>query len=131
MDTTLLAISAAPARCIRCAQHLPPLALPAPQASPDAAGEDLKPWERAARTAHHLAHERHNGTGATLPQCRRLCQILLSTTLSERERERLITALRTGCTKLQASRALDYLAPRIESRRRQRQHECLLPLLTC
>jgi hypothetical protein len=89
-----------------------------------------KPWEQAAALTYERARHVHNGTGATLPQCRRLCQLLLSTTLKRREWQRLVAVLRAGCERDRASRALEYLTPRVEQRRAERQRKALAPLLT-
>jgi hypothetical protein len=117
-----------PTQCPTCAQHLPPLALlaPAPRAAALTAEEPA--WSRAARTAHQLAQEAHGRKSASLRQCRTLCQLLTSTTVTDRERRRAVGMLAAGATKEQAARALEYLLPAVQLRRARRSTAFLAPL---
>ena len=86
------------------------------------------PWRRAAMAAHRIARAR-TGAPATLPQLSRVCQLLSSHSVSERERRRALRRLIDGCTREQAGAMLDYLLPRVHSRKVEEAERLLLPLL--
>ena len=86
------------------------------------------PWRRAAVAAHQIARAR-TGEPATLPQLSRVCQILSSHSVSESERSRALRRLTQGCSREQASAMLDYLLPRVHTRKIQEAERLLWPLL--
>lgn len=73
-------------------------------------------WHQAAVAAHAVARSRTRDP-ATLKQLRRVCQLLTSHTVRERERRRAFLRLTRGCTKDQASAMLDYFIPTVRARR--------------
>lgn len=73
-------------------------------------------WHEAAVAAHTNARSRTRDP-ATLKQLRRVCQLLTSHTVRERERRRAFLLLTQGCTKDQASAMLDYFIPTVRARK--------------
>lgn len=69
-------------------------------------------WQRAAAEAHAIAWAKTDDP-ATLKQLRRVCQLLMSHAVRERERRCAFLHLIRGCTRKQASAMLDYLIPRV------------------
>ncbi len=87
----------------------------------------LAPWKRAAEAAYAVARER-TPNPATPQQLGRVCQLLTSHTVRERERRRALRRLVQGCTKPQASAMLDYLLPAVQARKAEEARSFLAPL---
>ena len=85
------------------------------------------PWKRAADAAYALARER-TPNPATPQQLGRVCQLLTSHTVRERERRRALLRLTQGCTREQASAMLDYLLPAVQTRKAEEARSFLAPL---
>ena len=85
------------------------------------------PWKRAAEAAYAVARER-TPNPATPQQLGRVCQLLTSHTVRERERRRALLRLTQGCTKPQASAMLDYLLPAVQARKAEEARSFLAPL---
>lgn len=79
-------------------------------------GSASAPWQQAAEAAHTIARTQSDHP-ASLRQLRRICQLLTSHTLEERERRRAFVLLTRGCTQEEASAMLDYLIPRVQARK--------------
>jgi hypothetical protein len=90
------------------------LALPPAEARSSPATEAI--WQSAAAEAHAIARVQTDHP-ATLKQLRRVCQLLTSHVVRERERRRAFVHLTRGCTREQASAILEYLIPRVEARK--------------
>ncbi len=87
----------------------------------------LAPWKRAAEAAYALARTR-TPNPATPQQLGRVCQLLTSHTVRERERRRALLRLNQGCTKKQASAMLDYLLPAVQARKAEEALSFLAPV---
>jgi hypothetical protein len=85
------------------------------------------PWKRAAETAYAVARQR-TPNPATPQQLGRVCQLLTSHTVRERERRRALLRLTQGCTKPQASAMLDYLLPAVQARKAEEARAFLAPV---
>ncbi len=102
------------------------------QATPELNGRSpappsLAPWKRAAEAAYAVARER-TPNPATPQQLGRVCQLLTSHTVRERERRRALLRLVQGCTKPQASAMLDYLLPAVQARKAEEARSFLAPI---
>lgn len=87
------------------------------------------PWQQAAEAAHTIARTQTHRP-ASLRQLRRICQLLTSHTLEERERRRAFVVLTRGCTQEEASAMLGYLIPRIQARKASEARAFLDTLLS-
>jgi hypothetical protein len=85
------------------------------------------PWQRAAEAAYAIARAQADHP-ASLHQLRRVCQLLTSHTVQERERRRAFVILTQGCTKDQASAMLEYFIPVIRARKAAEARLLLGPL---
>jgi hypothetical protein len=65
---------------------------------------------------------------ATPQQLGRVCQLLTSHTVRERERRRALLRLTQGCTRQQASAMLDYLLPAVQARKAEEARGFLAPV---
>jgi hypothetical protein len=92
------------------------LARLSPQGAEKPPGRAVPVWRRAAEAAHRIARQRATQP-ASLPQLLRVCQLLTSHVVEERERRRAYRRLVQGCTRSQASAMLDYLIPVVRARR--------------
>ena len=72
-------------------------------------------WQRAAEAALAIARVRTTRP-ASLRQLRRVCQLLMSRAVGERERRRAFVVLTQGCTQEKAGAMLAYLIPRVQAR---------------
>ena len=91
------------------------LARPPPLVSGSLAIPAFAPWPCAAEIAHAIARA-ETDRPATIRQLRRVCQLLTSHTVRERERRRALLRLTRGCTGQQASAMLDYFIPTVRAR---------------
>jgi hypothetical protein len=125
MDRTTFATGKLPPRALFRMPPVPQrLCLPAPKAEPVPAPPAT--WRTAAECAHTHATTAHGAKAATLPQLERICQLLTSTTVTERERTRAVACLRAGLNKHEAGRWLDKLLPTVRRRREHRNRMALL-----
>lgn len=84
-------------------------------------------WKRAADAAYAIARER-TPDPATPQQLGKVCQLLTSHTVRERERRRALLRLTQGCTREQASAMLDYLLPAVQARKAEEARVFLAPV---
>jgi hypothetical protein len=85
-------------------------------------------WQSAATEAHAIARV-HTDDPATLKQLRRVCQLLTSHVVRERERRRAFLHLTRGCTREQASAMLGYLIPQVQARKAEEARALLSALM--
>lgn len=85
-------------------------------------------WQTAAAEAHAIVRAQTDDP-ATLKQLRRVCQLLTSHVVRERERRRAFLHLTRGCTRDQASAMLDHLIPRVQARKAEEARSFLNALL--
>ena len=85
-------------------------------------------WAQAAEAARAAALAAHGPNAATLPQLRKVCQLLTSHTVSERERERALALLTAGCSRQQASSMISHLLPAVRTRKEAEARAFLAPL---
>lgn len=85
-------------------------------------------WRRAAEAALVIARARTTRP-ASLRQLRRVCQLLMSRAVGERERRRAFVVLTEGCTQEKAGAMLAYLIPRVQAREADSARDFLEALL--
>ncbi len=107
-------------------QHVSQIRTPANDGH-STAPPSLAPWKRAADAAYAVARER-TANPATPQQLGRVCQLLTSHTVRERERRRALLRLVQGCTRQQASAMLDYLLPAVQARKAEEARAFLAPV---